>query len=93
MRNAVDHAYADAETQITPSHFKLHLLQSTELLASDAADTGNFNSIELAERKALIELLQNCDNDVAKAAAELNISRATLYRRMKKFNIRLSDMN
>ena len=93
LRNAVDHAYADAETQITPSHFKLHLLQSTELLASDAADTGNFNSIELAERKALIELLQNCDNDVAKAAAELNISRATLYRRMKKFNIRLSDMN
>ena len=45
------------------------------------------NSVERSERAALIACLSACGNDVQRAAAELGVSRATLYRHLKKYGI------
>lgn len=42
-------------------------------------------SIRSAQERDMIEALQTCNYNISKAAEELGISRATMYRRMKKF--------
>ncbi|WDC85700.1 helix-turn-helix domain-containing protein [Caloramator sp. mosi_1] len=41
------------------------------------------------EKKAIISCLKKYDNNISKCAKVLNISRNTLYLKMKKYNILL----
>lgn len=45
------------------------------------------SSREQTERQAVAEALERCSGQVEDAAAELGISRATIYRRMKKYSL------
>jgi len=43
--------------------------------------------IEAAERQALVKAIQNTDGNMARAAAQLQVSRSTLYRRCRRLRI------
>jgi len=45
--------------------------------------------VELAERDVVIDALEECHWNLSKATSILKISRSTLYRKIKKFNIEL----
>jgi DNA-binding NtrC family response regulator len=55
------------------------------LLPSGSAhgDPDDDDPLRAAERECIQKMLARCGNDVAKAAERLNISRATLYRKLK----------
>jgi transcriptional regulator of acetoin/glycerol metabolism len=43
--------------------------------------------IEAAERQALVKAIRDTDNNMAQAAALLQVSRSTLYRRCRRLAI------
>ena len=43
--------------------------------------------LEELERRAIIHALQKTDNNVTQSASALGINRATLYRKMKRYQI------
>lgn len=45
-------------------------------------------TLDEMERKAIVEALRRCDYNLSQAAAELGITRQSLYRRMLKFDIK-----
>ena len=47
--------------------------------------------LESVERQALTRALEISRNNVANAARALGINRATLYRKLKKYGLRLKD--
>ena len=54
------------------------------------AQTNPLSSLELAERDAILQNLEKCRWNVTLAARQLNISRNTLYRKMKSLDISLN---
>ncbi len=59
-----------------------------ELLMVKSAKTAPVVSLEELERKAIINTLSYYNNNILKSAKALGITRATLYRKIKKFNMR-----
>jgi transcriptional regulator of acetoin/glycerol metabolism len=59
-----------------------------ELLMEKSAKTAPVVSLEELERKAIIDALSYYNNNIFKSAKGLGITRATLYKKIKKFNIR-----
>jgi len=52
------------------------------------AQEGTFgNTLEETEKKRISEVLNANDNNISRTARELGISRASLYRRLDKYNI------
>ena len=47
----------------------------------------DLSPIEAAERQALVTAIRNTDGNMARAAALLQISRSTLYRRCRRLRI------
>lgn len=45
------------------------------------------NSIARIEYKTLVKALEECGGNISKTAKKLNLSRDTIYRRIKKYNI------
>ena len=58
-----------------------------ELLKVKSAKTAPVVSLEELERKAIIDALSYYNNNILKSAKALGITRATLYKKIKKFNI------
>jgi transcriptional regulator with PAS, ATPase and Fis domain len=89
LKNMVEHAYAMSDDSILRvEHFKLST--ENDIRGSIASTQYTPNSrLESAERTAiemcLIEMDYNCNN----VAKRLGISRATLYRKIKKYDIYL----
>jgi transcriptional regulator of acetoin/glycerol metabolism len=54
--------------------------------ASTAASS--LNTLESAERRALLQVLQRHDWNLSGVARELDISRNTLYRKLQRLNIK-----
>ena len=52
-----------------------------------AEDTGDESTLELAERDALRRTLESCQWNVSAAAARLNISRRTIYRKIHRHGL------
>jgi transcriptional regulator with PAS, ATPase and Fis domain len=50
-------------------------------------DDPDFSPLEISEKKMLIETLKKFDNDKAQVMKYLNISRMTLWRKLKKYGI------
>ena len=69
-------------TVITPSDFNLNDAKSKN-------QTTEFDSLNLQDlEKALVQkALEKHDSNISKAAKELGLTRAALYRRMEKFNL------
>lgn len=56
-------------------------------VGEEAATTMAILPLELVERQALVQALEISGNNVANAARALNINRATLYRKLKKYGL------
>ncbi len=54
-------------------------------------DPASLTALESAERDAILQSLEKCRWNVTMAARQLNISRNTLYRKMKNLNIRSTE--
>jgi len=67
---------------LKPSHFISLDLQTAE----DRSEAGG-SSIELAEMLHIKEIMEQCGGNTSAAARILGISRPTLYRKIKKYNI------
>jgi transposase len=51
----------------------------------------NEGSMDQARRRATINALQQCDQNVARAAKRLQIGRSTMYRLLAKFELRVVE--
>ena len=56
--------------------------------ASNEPDTGDMTLDEM-ERLTIAQSMERFDNDVSLAAEKLGISQSALYRRLKKYGIKL----
>ena len=54
-------------------------------------DTAGILSLEEVERQTLAHALKVMDNNVTKAAQALKIDRSTLYRKVKLYQLAVSD--
>lgn len=94
LQDIVTRAFYNCHDQfILPEH--LDFRKSGFLFSSEAPEKQNGHSDgagQNSERQQLIESLKSAGFDVERAASELNISRATMYRRMKKYNIKCKDI-
>jgi DNA-binding NtrC family response regulator len=69
------------ESSIKPSDFNLSTIETTESLAND-----NLNLQEI-EKLLVQKAIEKNGGNISKAAKELGLTRAALYRRMEKFNL------
>ena len=56
---------------------------------NDSQETSGPLSLKDMEYKSMVDALKQCSGNISKAAKILNVSRDTLYRRMKKHGIEL----
>jgi len=64
------------------------LIQGT--LASSSESSVPVNPLRAAERAALVRVIAECHGNMTRVAAQLGMSRNTLYRRMKRHAIPLA---
>ncbi|MCS6999680.1 MAG: sigma-54 dependent transcriptional regulator [Bacteroidota bacterium] len=105
LLNVINVAYLEATDtdQITDEHIRRALREENPraeqngLSIHPAPTNGgsNYSTLDAitatAEKQAIIEALKAAKGNVSKAAAQLGVSRETLYNRMKKFAIKPSD--
>lgn len=60
---------------------------SPELLLPARQGDGRPGEVDSGARSAILQTLSSCQFDVSRAAASMGISKATMYRRMKKYGI------
>lgn len=86
LRNMVERAMLLADNKLTPDHFVLP--GRTETIPHN--NNKNLN-VEDNERQLIINALIQCDNNNSHAAKLLGISRDTLLRKRKKYEIKAED--
>jgi transcriptional regulator of acetoin/glycerol metabolism len=59
--------------------------------SSSTSTSGTVRSIEEAEREAIVEALRHVGGNVTEAARRLGIGRATLYRKLTRYEIERSS--
>ncbi len=94
LENAIEHALAMSRApEITPECFPLQILapRETEPVELQAAvlQTGSLNRTrrQQKEYQALYQVLSEQEGNLTAAARQLGISRVTLWRRRKKYNL------
>ncbi len=103
LENLVEQAAALAENEeLGPEDFPLRtqarvlrLVESAAPVESAASGDGNgarsptlAEAVEEAERRAIIQALERNGTDLARVADELQVSSTTLWRKMKRLNLR-----
>jgi PAS domain S-box-containing protein len=58
-----------------------------EYLQQQQCKAAGIDHLKDVEQKAILAALAKCDDNISKAAKELGIGRATLYRKLKKFSL------
>ncbi len=88
--DAVSRAYYCCEGQtIRPEHLEDRYRKSGA--ADRPAGSREGGNTADRERQKLLRVLRSCDFNVEQAAETLRVSRATMYRRMKKYDIRCKN--
>lgn len=64
---------------------------TSTVLRSEIADTNEIIPLEELEKQAIINALKITNNNIQQAAKALGINRATVYRKMEKYNIMVDD--
>jgi sigma-54 dependent transcriptional regulator, acetoin dehydrogenase operon transcriptional activator AcoR len=80
----------EAETvQIAPSTLQPRALATTNTMTT-AKGPGSANPLQVAERAALLSVIEDCHGNMTRVAMQLGMSRNTLYRRIKRHGIPLA---
>ncbi|MDI3256350.1 MAG: sigma-54-dependent Fis family transcriptional regulator [Kyrpidia sp.] len=100
LKNALDHACLFAEDGIIrPEHLPEHIKKAQVVTSSDPCDAGAVGSSSLFkgdtksidstldQKQQILHILQSTRYNISKAAKLMGISRGTLYKRLKQFNI------
>jgi transcriptional regulator with PAS, ATPase and Fis domain len=84
LRNVVERDYYLSED-------KLGAKEECEKSVDEESPTSNEEVISMQEleKENIEKAIYNCEGNIVKAASRLNISRATIYRKIKKYNISL----
>lgn len=69
---------------IKPSDFNLAIMETKTITNNDAFDSLNLQEIE---KLLIVKAMKKYDGNISKAAKELGLTRAALYRRLEKFNL------
>ncbi len=94
LENAIEHALAMSRTdEITPDCFPLQILapetEAADIQTVAGPSLSSMGKIKREEQeyRTLHEALSRHEGDLAAAARELGVSRVTLWRKRKKFNL------
>ncbi|MBW1801628.1 MAG: sigma 54-interacting transcriptional regulator [Deltaproteobacteria bacterium] len=91
LKNALQYAFVVAESgPIELEHLPNHLT-GREAPRSEPEDTIDLNG-SLHERQTLIEALQKAGGNRSEAARILNVARATVWNRIRKYNIQIEQI-
>ena len=87
LRNAIEHAFACARGDtLERSHFPLYIRRSVNPYHDQEA--GNLPQTGNLDRQVLVELLRKFKGNRHQTAQALNISRTTLWRKIKSYQIK-----
>ena len=87
LQNAIEHALVLCDDPVIRCRHLPREIQSPDLAPSPMARTAAPVSFVDAERETLIEALRRSDGNKAKAARLLGIHRATIYAKIKQFDL------
>jgi len=88
LQNLVERAVNfSSGSVIEPVHFGLAL--SEKKWANTKCFCGN--KLEIAEKQTILDTLQETDYNIARTAHILGTTRTTLYKRLKKYNLKIPD--
>ena len=87
LENAIEHAVLLETTDVLQARNLPPHLSPIVASQSDASQPTAILSLAEVERQALIHALEVSDNNITQAAQSLGINRATLYRKLKKYDL------
>ncbi|MEG0772189.1 sigma 54-interacting transcriptional regulator [Clostridium sp.] len=94
LRNFVERAVVMAKTSVIDLRELENTVLNDEMIEELFSKSNNYeiiNSFEINEKEEIIAALKKSYGNVSKAAKFLDISRTTLWRKMKKFNILVTE--
>lgn len=88
LRNAIERDYYSSEKDI----ICVQSLEKSQIIEDNfnnekASDVDEIVPIDILERESIIKAINFCGGNILKSAEMLGISRATIYRKIKKYNI------
>ncbi len=89
LKNAIESAVLCETTDLLqPQSLSLHLTQEdSQATTGSPTDTSVILPLDEVERRAIVHALKVTDNNIPDAARALGIGRATLYRKLKQYNL------
>lgn len=90
LQNVVERAVVmGKEPQFAPKDFALGPTSRDPMAKRPSEDLSSFKSLRELEHKSLLDALRRSSGNIARAARLLGISRGTIYRRLRKYDIGL----
>ena len=88
LQHAVERAVILSESDVLQPHdfFLTGGAKTTEKTSADSISIDNYNLEEL-EKAMIRKILKKHDGNISKAADELGLTRASLYRRLEKYGL------
>jgi len=95
LENLLTRSVFQTEGELLSSNPSLVSTEATEksstIPGSQIADIDEIRPLWQVEKEALMNALENLDGNISQAAAQLEISRAAIYRKIKKYDLAVSE--
>lgn len=97
LQNIISGAYFLCEThKITQELLPIKLLKKSSKntignKTESVNNLPNYNTLENAEKDMIIKAIEKCNGNITRTAKLLNIGKATVYRKIKKYNINFRE--
>lgn len=92
LQNIIERAYYLCDDNvITEEHLPDSILKYKNNHINNDTDTAII-SVENVERNNIVNMLLKCQKNVIKAGKNLNMSKSTIYRKIKKYNIDIDEI-
>jgi len=89
LRNAIEHAVIFSDSvEIARNHLPDYLADLKSKNSLDSLTHPSLNIVENTEKQQIRNLLIETDWNISAVSRELNVARTTLYRKMRKYNLR-----
>jgi len=85
LRHAVERAVIMSDDNKLMIHHFLTANDLNKILQISTKDSQNINDLE---KRTIVSVIGNCKGNFSKAAQELGMGRTTLYRKIKKYNLK-----